>query len=176
MALPWGAWPQNADPWWSCGGFFWPPGRPKANIHRFFCTLETLQKSTHFWTLSKSTPGGVKVDPWPPQYPRMDPGAENIDKNSVFYGGPKTPRATQEPDLDSPGRFWTPFWTPLGTKIDPWSAQDRPEGSKKAGPPSYLFDPVPPWTRPGGDLCSKGALRAISIDFGSHLGGLRVDF
>ena len=65
-APPWGAsWPKRIfrRP---LVAFFSPPGRPRANIHRFFGAPGTLQKSIHFWYPSKSTPGGGKVDPWPP--------------------------------------------------------------------------------------------------------------
>ena len=40
--------------------------RPKANIHRLFAPPGSLQKSTHFWDPSKSTPWVAKVAPWPP--------------------------------------------------------------------------------------------------------------
>ena len=46
--------------WPSAGAFFAPLGRPKPNIHRLFCGPGALQKSTHFWDPSKSTPWVAK--------------------------------------------------------------------------------------------------------------------
>ena len=41
-------------------GLFAPLGRPRANIHRLFGAPGALQKSTHFWDPSKSTPWVAK--------------------------------------------------------------------------------------------------------------------
>ncbi len=62
------------------GSPFGPQGHPRANIHRLFCDLGTLQKSTHFGDPSKSTPGGLTIDPWPPL------GRSGVDFR--YFGGP----------------------------------------------------------------------------------------
>ena len=45
---------------------FGPQGRPRANIPSTFWRSDALRKSTNFWTLSKSAPGGLTIGLWPP--------------------------------------------------------------------------------------------------------------
>ena len=61
----------------------------------------------------------------------------------------------QGADLASPCRFGSFFWTALGSKMAPWSAQVRPEMSKKDGGTNGGWRP-------------RGALDATCVPKGSR--------
>ena len=66
-----------------------------------------------------------------------------------------------------------PFWEPPGAQSGPL---ERP-GSARKVKKNWSFELASAsWCRPGRDLCSKGIPGVILIDFGTHLGDLRLDF
>ena len=115
-------------------------------------------------------------------YPKTSPFWINFRSLFGIISGPPSGGAfwpflaRPSADLSSPGRFWTPFWIPLGSEIDPWSVQDRPGGSKKAGPPSYGLGP-------GAALDASRTRPALQKGPGGHfyrfctyLDGFGIDF